>query len=161
MEELTHQELLKRRALLVAELTATSEKIQKGGQGVIDIHHPETSPDWPRYKYQEYPKMVYHPIKLDQSVEARRTGIRRRNEINPNLVPLDLPVSQALTQVVRSIEEEEAARELGFVATPPALQPEPEVMREMMRDPLAEAAAEEEGQIQAAQASVPRKRKSA
>lgn len=130
------QNLQEQRAELVKALGTIQGQINKGGRGDFDIHHPERSPDWQRYQHQEYPRMVYHPVKLDPKIETLRLGLRRRNEANPALAPLDLPASKPLYRIVQNAEELKAAEEQGFCKTPPAvkLDPEAEVF-----DPLAES----------------------
>ena len=93
-----------------------------GVEGAIDIHHPERTPGWPQYKYRPFPKMMYHPAKLDPAHEAVRRGIKRRNEANPTLAPLDIPASKPLTRIVRDEEDKKKAEADGFVTTPPFLQ---------------------------------------
>jgi hypothetical protein len=115
----------------------------------FDIHHPESSPDWPRYQHQEWPLMVYHPIKLDPKVEAERKGVMLRNQRNPMLPALDVPPAQPLVKIVRNKQELEEARKDGWLLKPVggqmALhdgepQPEPPAPQRVV-DPLAELAA--------------------
>ena len=103
---------------LIKQLNVVQGAINKGGQGVIDIHHPELSPNWPRYRHQDYPRMLYHPAKLNPQIEAQRKGIKLRNEKNPTLTPLDLPSQEPLTVIVHSEEEEQQRRAEGFVKNP-------------------------------------------
>ena len=80
--------------------------------------------------------MLYHPTKLNQEVETRRRGIRRRNEANPQLAPMELPESKALTIIVANKEGEEQARAQGFVRTPPMIKADEDVQ---VFDPLSNA----------------------
>jgi hypothetical protein len=117
----------------------------------FDIHHPERSPDWPRYQHEDWPRMVYHPIKLDPKIEADRRGVMLRNQRNPNLPALDVPPAQPLVRIVRNKEELEAAEKEGFVLKPVGGQmalhddePQPDAPAPTRRqvDPLAELAAD-------------------
>lgn len=131
-----YQALQERKKLLLDELNATQQKIGQvhGIEGAIDIHHPERSPNWPVYRHQEYPKMLYHPIKLNPQIEASRKGIQQRNLANPQYAPLDLPASQALTLKIHSKQEEEEALKAGYAKAPPVMQAE---IAEEAVDPLA------------------------
>lgn len=141
----TFTELQKQKAALLQMLNETQQNIAKtqGMEGAIDIHHPELSPNWPRYKHQDYPRMLYHPTKLNPNVEAARKGIRIRNEKNPTLAPLDLPASQPLSIIVKDAGEEKAYREQGYVKTPPFLANEEETVQAVSQvDPLANPVAD-------------------
>lgn len=136
----SHEELQLRKKLLMEELQATTNQILETNviSGSMDIHHPERSPGWKPYKFQEFPKIMYHPIKLDQTREDQRLGIRRRNDANPNLAPLEqLPPEPLKRKVVSKAEEEQAAKE-GFVTTPPQIKLE-EGYPAKSADPLAES----------------------
>lgn len=113
-------EMEARRVLLRDELAALEDQKMKaiGGLQVIDIHHPERSPGWPIYRHQEFPKMLYHPTAKREDVEQRRLGVRRRNESNPNLAPMDIPTSEAVTLKVENAKELAAALAEGWSATP-------------------------------------------
>ena len=102
------------------------EKLNKTNvvEGAVDIHHPERSPGWPVYRFQEFPKMLYHPVKLDPAREGQRMGVRRRNESNPTYAPLDVPHPLPLVLIVNTAAEEKAAEAKGFVKTPPVLRPD-------------------------------------
>ena len=108
---------------------------------VMDIHHPERSEGWPRYEHQPFPKMVYHPIKLDPAIETQRANIRLRNQRNPNLPALDLPHSRPLSLKVLDAQALSAAEREGFVLKPPMLCTEEETAA-LGRDPLAESVAD-------------------
>src|ERR1019366_7445028 len=118
------QEVELRRQLLREELASLeSEKLKNlGGMQIIDFHHPERSPGWPIYRHQAFPQMLYHPTKKDKRVEEVRLGVRRRNEANPNLAPMDVPDSEPLTLKVGDESARLAAMEEGFVEKPPARQ---------------------------------------
>lgn len=112
-------EMEARRILLREELAnLEAEKIKSiGNMQIIDFHHPERSPGWPIYRHQPYPVMLYHPTKKNEEVEAQRLGIRRRNEANPNLAPMDIPCSQALMVKAGTVQEKSAFLADGFVET--------------------------------------------
>ena len=137
MSSSSFMDLQERKRLLLEELNNTQQQIGKvqGIEGAIDIHHPERSPGWPLYRHQPFPKMVYHPIKLDPKIEVQRQGVRNRNLANPNLAPLDLPASQPLTRIVKHDEELKQAESEGFVKVPPMLQAEEEAVN-LSNDPL-------------------------
>ncbi len=120
---MSYEELQTRKKLLLEELAGTQNAMNKTNnlEGSIDIHHPERSPGWPIYRHQDYPRMMYHPIQLDPQVEAARLGVRRRNDANPNLAPLDLPAPKPLTRKVMNAKEQEEAEEQGFVRKPPVM----------------------------------------
>lgn len=137
-------EMEARRKLLMEELSVLQDQKMKaiGGLQVIDIHHPERSPGWPIYRHQAYPQMLYHPTEKDQRIEEQRLGLRRRNEANPNLAPMEIPPSEALTLKVGNAAEKEAALARGFVETPLARQmidgnSPPEVIGRAATNPLA------------------------
>ena len=125
---LSYEELQVRKKLLLDQLQETQNAVNKTTaiEGAIDIHHPERSAGWPRYKHQSYPKMMYHPVKLDAAIEAVRLGTRRRNDANPSLAPLDIPAPKPLRKIVHSEAEEKRAEQEGFVRTPPELKMEEE-----------------------------------
>ena len=106
-----------RRQLLREELANLEDAKLKslGNMQVIDYHHPERSPGWPVYRFQAYPQLLYHPTKNDPRVEERRLGVRRRNEANPNLAPMDIPPSEPLTIKVNNEEEKKAALAQGYI----------------------------------------------
>jgi hypothetical protein len=122
------QELEVRRQLLREELAALeSEKMKNlGGMQIVDFHHPERSPGWPMYNVNDprnaWPRLLYHPTEKDERIEAQRLGIRRRNEFNPNLAPMDIPPSEPLTLKVANAEEAREAFARGFVTDPPQRQ---------------------------------------
>ena len=123
----TYNDLQKTKAALLQMLNETQQNIAKtqGMEGAIDIHHPELSPNWPRYKHQEFPKMLYHPFKLDPQTETARNGVRLRNEKNPTLAPLDLPASKPMTVIIKNTataqEELEKYLAAGWLKAPPVL----------------------------------------
>lgn len=133
----TFMDLQERKRLLLDELNSTQQQIGKvqGIEGAIDIHHPERSAGWPIYRHQSFPKMVYHPIKLDPQIETQRQGVRQRNLANPHLAPQELPASRPLTRIVKHAEELEQAEAEGFVKTPPMLQSDEETAQ-LNSDPL-------------------------
>jgi hypothetical protein len=116
------QEIEVRRQILREELATLEDAKLKsiGNMQIIDFHHPERSPGWPVYRFQAYPQLMYHATEKDQTNEAKRLGIRRRNESNPNLAPMDIPDSLPLTRKVANMEEKTAAMAEGFVEAPPA-----------------------------------------
>jgi hypothetical protein len=118
------QEIETRRQLLREELAALeADKLKNiGGMQVIDYHHPERSPGWPIYRHQEFPKLLYHATEKDPRVEQQRLGLRRRNEANPHLAPMDIPPSEPLTIKVANEQEKAEAEAKGFTATPPSKQ---------------------------------------
>jgi hypothetical protein len=122
------QEIETRRKLLHEELAVLEEekKKQLGGMQVIDYHHPERTPGWPIYNLNDprnkYPQLLYHPTEKDRRIEEVRLGIRRRNEANPTLAPMEVPPSECVTKKVGSVEEKKAALAAGFVETPPQRQ---------------------------------------
>jgi len=144
---MNYDELQLRKKLLLESLQETANELLNRNevQGVMDIHHPERSPGWKPYRFQEFPKMMYHPVKLDQAIEAKRLGIRRRNEANPNLAPLDLPAQEPLKLIVQNKEDEEKAMTQGYVKVPPQLaRSEEEAHAEKLAaDPLAASMGEE------------------
>lgn len=116
------QEIEVRRQLLREELATLEDAKLKsiGNMQIIDFHHPERSPGWPVYRFQAYPQLMYHATEKDPANEAKRLGVRRRNEANPNLAPMDIPESLALTRKVANAEEKAAAVTEGFMEAPPA-----------------------------------------
>lgn len=137
----SHQSLQETKRALLELLNDTQKQIaeRQGMEGAMDIHHPERSPGWIPYRHQAYPKMLYHPAKLEPKREAQRLAVRRRNDSNPTYAPLDPPESLPLTMIVQNKEEEEQARTNGFVAQPPAVQNEEEFEQES-NDPLSNPA---------------------
>jgi len=135
---MSYEELEIRKKLLLDQLQETQNNLLQKNEvaGAMDIHHPERSQGWKPYRHQEYPKTLYHPVKLDPTVEARRLQTRRRNEANPNLAPLELEHSRPLTLKVLNKAEEEKALEGGFVKLPPQLKAEAEPV---VSDPLADS----------------------
>jgi hypothetical protein len=117
-------ELEVRRQLLREELaTLETEKLKNlGGMQIVDFHHPERSPGWPIYRHQEWPRLMYHPTACDPRNEERRLGVRRRNEQNPHLAPMDVPDSEPLTVKVANETERNLAAARGFLKDPPAKQ---------------------------------------
>jgi hypothetical protein len=117
------EDLQIRKKLLLDELAGTAtELLQRNvNEGAMDIHHPERSQGWKPYRHLEYPKMMYHPVHRDPRIEEQRLSVRRRNEANPNLAPLDLPAPEPLKMKVQTKEEEASAREAGFVKSPPVI----------------------------------------
>lgn len=115
----------------------------QGIEGAIDIHHPELSPNWPRYTHQEFPKMLYHPVKLDPQTETARQGVRERNQLNPNLPALALPPSKPMILIVNDQAALDKALEAGWVKAPPVLVAQ-EAEVEMV-DPLAQDVMTNEG----------------
>ncbi len=113
-----------RRQLLREELAnLEAEKIKSiGTMQVVDYHHPERSPGWPIYRHQPFPQLLYHPTEKDPAVEQRRLGLRRRNEANPHLAPMDIPPSEPLTLKVNNQAEKDAAIERGYGETVPGRQ---------------------------------------
>jgi hypothetical protein len=113
-----------RRKLLREELDALeAEKLKNlGSMQVVDYHHPERSPGWPIYRHQPFPQMLYHPTMKDESIEQRRLGIRRRNEANPHLAPMDIPPSEPLTIKVADEAAKKLALADGYVELPPTRQ---------------------------------------
>jgi hypothetical protein len=113
-----------RRKLLREELDALeAEKLKNlGSMQVVDYHHPERSPGWPIYRHQPFPQMLYHPTMKDESIEQRRLGIRRRNEANPHLAPMDIPPSEPLTIKVADEAAKKLALADGYVENPPTRQ---------------------------------------
>jgi hypothetical protein len=111
-----------RRKLLREELDLLEDaKIKNlGTMQVVDYHHPERSPGWPIYRHQAYPQMLYHPTAKDPAIEEKRLGLRRRNEANPHLAPMDIPPSEPLIRKVANAEEKKAAMALGFEELTPA-----------------------------------------
>ena len=120
---MSYTELETRKRLLLEELANTQNQIVQNHTSAeaIDIHHPERSFGWKRQPYQEYPKVMYHPVKLDPVREELRLGTRRRNDANPTLAPLDIPHPRPFTRTVASKEEEAQALREGFVKLPPTL----------------------------------------
>lgn len=123
---MSYTELETRKRLLLEELANTQNQIVQNhtANEAIDIHHPERSLGWKRIPYQEYPKVMYHPVKLDPVREDLRLGTRRRNDANPNLAPLDIPHARPFTRTVGSKEEEAQAVKEGFLKLPPQLKTE-------------------------------------
>ncbi len=117
-------EMEARRVLLREELSnLETEKMKAiGGLQIIDIHHPERSPGWPLYRHQSWPQLLYHSTKKDPRNEERRLGIRRRNEANPRLAPMDVPESESLMLKVANEEEKKRALVEGFIEQPPQRQ---------------------------------------
>ena len=113
-----------RRQLLRDELAALEDQKLKslGNMQVIDYHHPERSPGWPIYRHQAFPQLLYHPTAKDQRIEEVRLGVRRRNEANPHLAPMDIPRSEPLTMKVANEAEKKAALANGYVENPPNFQ---------------------------------------
>lgn len=118
------QEIELRRQLLREELASLEDAKLKnlGSMQVVDYHHPERSPGWPLYRHQEFPKMLYHPSEKDSRIEETRLGVRRRNEANPHLAPMDIPRSEPLMRKVANKAEMEQALAEGFVLDPPVRQ---------------------------------------
>ena len=114
-----------RRKLLHEELAALEmEKLkQLGNVQLVDYHHPERSPGWPIYNLNDpknrYPQLLYHPTLKDQRIEDQRLGVRRRNEANPTLAPMDIPPSQCLMIKVANHAEKQAALAEGYVEKAP------------------------------------------
>lgn len=137
----TYSDLQEQKNAALKVLNQIQQQLSKtqGIEGAIDIHHPERSPNWPVYRHRSYPKMLYHPTKLDPGTEARRLGIRQRNDRNPTLAPLDLPASEPLSVIVKNEDEDKARRAEGFIAKPPFLQSNEEVIQ---FDPLANPVAD-------------------
>lgn len=106
--------LQQKRESLLAELRQI-QKYQVADEGAIDIHNPKV----PQYRYQPFPKMLYHATKLNPIIEEQRKGIKRRNSANPNLPPMEEPHAQPLTRVVASQEDLDIAEKQGFVTAPP------------------------------------------
>ena len=128
-----------------AILAATLRRVRDKGQPeVIDIHHPERSAGWKPYVHQAFPKIVYHPAKLDPIVENERRSIELRNQRNPNLPQLDTPHKQPLSKRVATQEELDAARKEGWVLKPPFLvgQAELDETESFASDPLASSTAD-------------------
>ena len=123
---MSYTELETRKRLLLEELANTQNQIVQNHTSAeaIDIHHPERSFGWKRQPFQEYPKTMYHPVKLDPVREDLRKGTRLRNDANPNLAPLDLPHAKPFTRIVGSKEEEAQALKEGFLKLPPQLKQE-------------------------------------
>jgi hypothetical protein len=121
---MNYQELEVRKKLLLEELANTQNQIVENHASAeaIDIHHPERSTGWKKVPYLEFPKVMYHPAKLDPVREDLRLGTRRRNDANPTLAPLDVPHPRPLTRTVKSKEEERQAKADGFLQTPPQIQ---------------------------------------
>lgn len=137
-------------------LAATLRRVRNNAQpNVFDIHHPETSPSWPRYQHQEFPRIVYHPTRLDPRIENENRNTSLRNQRNPNLPQLDLQHSEPLTKKVNSPEELAAARKEGWVLKPPFLvgQSELEETEEFAADPLAASVADPAGKNTEAEAT--------
>jgi len=137
----SHEELQLRKKLLMEELQQTTNQILERNvvEGSMDIHHPERSPGWKPYKFQEYPKIMYHPVKLDPTREDQRRSIVLRNQANPNLAPLDQLAPEPMKRKVNSKAEEEQAAKEGFVTTPPILTLVEEGQPVRSADPLAES----------------------
>lgn len=114
-------EIEMRRQLLREELAALeSDKLKNlGSMQIVDYHHPERSPGWKPYRYQPFPRLVYHSTDKDERIEAQRLGLRRRNEANPNLAPMDIPPSEPMTVKVENEDELKRALAMGFMETPP------------------------------------------
>lgn len=110
-----------RRQLLREELAnLEADKLKNlGTMQVVDYHHPERSPGWPIYRHQPFPKLMYHPTDKDPRVEERRLGVRRRNEANPHLAPMDVPESEPLTRKVANEEERQIAMQCGYTERRP------------------------------------------
>src|ERR1700683_346457 len=114
-----------RRKLLHEELAALEmEKLkQLGNVQLVDYHHPERRPGWPIYNLNDpknrYPQLLYHPTLKDQRIEDQRLGVRRRNEANPTLSPMDIPSSQCLMMKVANHAEKQAALAEGYVEKAP------------------------------------------
>jgi hypothetical protein len=113
-----------RRKLLLEQLgELQDEKLKSiGNMQIIDFHHPERSPGWPVYRFQAYPQLMYHPTEKEPGNEAKRLGVRRRNEQNPHLAPMDIPESIPLQVKVADAEEKKRAIARGFVDKPPERQ---------------------------------------
>jgi hypothetical protein len=120
---MSYQELETRKKLLLEELAKTQNQIidNHASAEAIDIHHPERSMGWKRIPFLEFPRVMYHPVKLDPVREDLRMGTRRRNDANPNLAPLDVPHPRPLTRTVNNKQEEEQAVKEGFLREPPQL----------------------------------------
>lgn len=122
------QEIELRRKLLNDELAALeAEKIKSlGGMQLVDYHHPERSPGWPIYNINDprnkFPQLLYHPTEKDERIERVRLGLRRRNEANPTLAPMDIPPSECRTMKVASAREREEALAAGYVEKAPQQQ---------------------------------------
>lgn len=118
---MSYTELETRKRLLLEELAATQNQIVQNHTSAeaIDIHHPERSFGWKRQPFQEYPKVLYHPVRLDPVREELRLGTRRRNDANPNLAPLDIPHPRPFTRTVSNKQEEDQAVKEGFLKLPP------------------------------------------
>jgi len=126
-------------------LAAALRRVRSNAQpNVFDIHHPETSPNWPRYQHQEFPRIVYHPTKLDPRIENENKAVQLRNQRNPNLPQLDLQHPQPMTRKVENKEELDAARKAGWLLKPPFLigQNEVEETEDFSADPLAASVAD-------------------
>jgi hypothetical protein len=121
---MNYQELEVRKKLLLEELANTQNQIVENHASAeaIDIHHPERSTGWKKVPYLEYPKVMYHPAKLDPVREDLRLGTRRRNDANPTLAPLDVPHPRPLTKTVHNKEQERQAKAEGFLETPPQIE---------------------------------------
>lgn len=113
-----------RRKLLLEQLAELQDEKLKsiGGLQIIDFHHPERSPGWPIYRHQAFPQLLYHATEKDPRNEERRLGVRRRNEANPTLAPMDIPDSEPLTVKVANEAEKREKMGLGFVEQAPARQ---------------------------------------
>lgn len=144
MTDMSDYQLLQVRKRQLLEDLRDVNKIIDKGSAEMDIHHPRV----PRYSHQEYPKMLYHPIRYDQAIESQRKGVELRNKANPNLAPLELPHQRPLTRIVNTAEEEKIVREEGFVLTPPfvvgRITEEESEAQESARDPLAASVPKEE-----------------
>ncbi len=132
------EDLQLRKKLLLEELAESANELLKRNvsDGAIDIHHPERSPGWKPYRFQEYPKIMYHLIQRDPRIEEQRMNVRRRNDANPNLAPLEMPAVEPLKIKVQNKAEEEEAVKKGFVKLPPVLASEDKA-RAPKLDPLA------------------------
>lgn len=117
---MSYEQLQQQKKALLDLLADTQNSILKTNavEGAIDIHHPERSAGWPIYRHQEFPKILYHPIKLDPVREGIRLGLRQRNDANPTLAPLDVPPPLPLILKVANKAEQEKAEEEGFVTAP-------------------------------------------
>jgi len=137
---MNYDDLQLRKKLLLESLQETANELLNRNevQGAMDIHHPERSPGWKPYRHQEYPKMMYHETRLDPVIEDKRLGVRRRNEANPNLAPMDWPASEPLKIIVKDKAAEDEAGKKGFVKFPPVLRrSEEQAHLDKVSDPLA------------------------
>lgn len=105
-----HALLVHRRKTLIDELKQVQAEFLKSGGGIEDYHNPKVKP----YHFQEFPKLMYHPTKLNPVIESQRRSIIARNLRQSHADPLDVPDAAPLMRMANDPEEETKARDEGF-----------------------------------------------